>query len=265
MMRCWIALALLDVSWLFGSNFCGPASPWAWIAVVGCGTALLAGIPLRLPSRRDSLVAAALLLPAVWFLPWPHRAAPLLLVGGLVAAAASIPRRWPVPLAQGSIAAGLVLLVQSLAVEAYALLTARGHDLPSPLATFVGAVARLFTAVQKHMLEEAVAELKKAVQLSGGSPTCMANLARAYVASGERSEAERLLQDLLNRSPPGHADHAELAAVYASLGDADQAMSWLEKGFQERFNPSVLLRPGFDPLRSNRRFKALLRRIGLPR
>jgi hypothetical protein len=27
-------------------------------------------------------------------------------------------------------------------------------------------------------------------------------------------------------------------------------MNWLEKGYEERFNPGVLLRPGFDPLRS---------------
>jgi Flp pilus assembly protein TadD len=47
--------------------------------------------------------------------------------------------------------------------------------------------------LQKHMYDEAVAELQKAVQLSGDSPTCIANLARAYVASGKRSEAVKLL------------------------------------------------------------------------
>ena len=53
--------------------------------------------------------------------------------------------------------------------------------------------------------------------------------------------------------------------IYASLGDADQAMNWLEKGYEDRFNPGVLLRPGFDPLRSDSRFQDLLHRIGLPR
>jgi len=118
--------------------------------------------------------------------------------------------------------------------------------------------------LQEHMYEEAVTELKKAVQLSGDSPTCMANLARAYVASGKRSEAEKLLGDLKRRSNPAYSNAPEIAIIYVSLGDADQAMNWLEKGYEERFNPGVLLRPGFDPLRSDSRFQNLVHRIGLP-
>jgi TolB-like protein/DNA-binding winged helix-turn-helix (wHTH) protein/Flp pilus assembly protein TadD len=118
--------------------------------------------------------------------------------------------------------------------------------------------------LQKHMYDEAATELKKAVELSGDSPTCIANLARAYVASGRRSEAEKLLGDLKKRSNATYSNAPEIAIVYASLGDTDQAMNWLEKGYQERFNPGVLLRPGFDPLRSDSRFEELIHRIGLP-
>jgi len=118
--------------------------------------------------------------------------------------------------------------------------------------------------LQKHMYDEAVAELQKAVQLSGSSPTCTANLARAYVLSGKRSEALELLSELKKRSNPGYSNASEIAIVYASLGDKDQAMNWLEKGYEERFNPGVLLRSGFDPLRSDSRFQALVHRIGLP-
>ncbi|MGA8618166.1 MAG: tetratricopeptide repeat protein [Candidatus Sulfotelmatobacter sp.] len=118
--------------------------------------------------------------------------------------------------------------------------------------------------LQKHMCDEAVAELKTAVQLSGGSSAFIANLARAYVASGKRSEAVKLLGDLKKRSNPGYSNASEIAVIYASLGDADQAMNWLEKGYEDRFNPGVLLRPGFDPLRSDSRFQNLVRRIGLP-
>ena len=118
--------------------------------------------------------------------------------------------------------------------------------------------------LQKQLYDEAVAEMQKAVQLSGDSPTCIANLARAYVASGKRSEAAKLLGDLKKRSNPGYSNASEIAMIYASFGDADQAMNWLEKGFEERFNPGVLLRPGFDPLRSDSRFQNLVHRVGLP-
>src|SRR5712692_796566 len=119
--------------------------------------------------------------------------------------------------------------------------------------------------LQKHMKDEAVTELQKAVQLSGDNATCIANLARAYVASGKRSEAVKLLNDLKKGSNPGYSHASEIAVIYAALGDTDQAINWLEKGYEERFNPGVLLRPGFDPLRSDPRFEDLVRRIGLPR
>jgi TolB-like protein/DNA-binding winged helix-turn-helix (wHTH) protein/Tfp pilus assembly protein PilF len=118
--------------------------------------------------------------------------------------------------------------------------------------------------LEKHMYAEAVAELKKAVQLSAGSPSCIANLARAYAASGKRNEAIKLLSDLKKRSNLTYSYGPEIATIYASLGDRDQAMNWLEKAYEERFNPGVLLRPGFDTLRSDPRFEDLTRRVGLP-
>jgi TolB-like protein/DNA-binding winged helix-turn-helix (wHTH) protein/Flp pilus assembly protein TadD len=118
--------------------------------------------------------------------------------------------------------------------------------------------------LQKHMNDEAIAELQKATQLSDGSSACTANLARAYALSGRKSEALGLLNDLKQRSNAGYSNAAEIAGIYAALGDKDQAMTWLEKGYQERFNPGVLTRPSFDPLRSDPRFRALVHRIGLP-
>ena len=118
--------------------------------------------------------------------------------------------------------------------------------------------------LQKHMNDQAIVELQKAEQLSGGSSIVLANLARAYAATGKRSEAIKLLNDLKKRSNPIYSHGSEIAVVYAALGDTDQAMNWLEKGYQERFNPGVLLRPGFDSLRSDPRFEDLVHRIGLP-
>jgi len=118
--------------------------------------------------------------------------------------------------------------------------------------------------LQTHRNAQAIAELQKAVTLSGGNATCEATLARAYAASARRSDAVTLLNDLKGRSDARHSYASEIAAIYASLGDADQAMAWLERGYQERFNPGVLLRPGFDPVRLDPRFESLVARVGLP-
>jgi TolB-like protein/DNA-binding winged helix-turn-helix (wHTH) protein/Tfp pilus assembly protein PilF len=117
--------------------------------------------------------------------------------------------------------------------------------------------------LQKHMRDDAIAEFQKAVQLSEASPICTANLARAYAAAGRKVEAGQLLTALKQRANPAYSNATEIAMVYAALGDKAQAMTWLERGYDERFNPGVLLRPGFDSLRADPRFRAMVNRVGL--
>ena len=74
-------------------------------------------------------------------MPWPYKAVPLAIGAGLALEWAPIPRRWPAALGRGAIRAGLVLLAQSPAMMVYAGFTARGHDLPWPLAWLVGLIA----------------------------------------------------------------------------------------------------------------------------
>ena len=117
--------------------------------------------------------------------------------------------------------------------------------------------------VQTHMYNEAIAELQKAVELSGGDTTFLSSLACAYALSGRRDDAEKLLHNVENRSERGVSNAPGIALIYTKLNQNDEAMSWVQKAFDERFNPSVFLRPAFDSLRSDPRFQALLRHIGL--
>jgi tetratricopeptide (TPR) repeat protein len=119
--------------------------------------------------------------------------------------------------------------------------------------------------VQQHDYNEAIAELQKAIELSPGSTAFTANLAYAYAVSGMRDEAAKKLDDMKNRSPQAFSNAPEIAMVYVGLDQKDQAMAWLEKAYAEHFSPWVLMRPCFDPLRSDPGFEDLVRRIGLPR
>ena len=74
----------------------------------------------------------------------------------------------------------------------------------------------------------------------------------------------KIVKDLEDQQSQHSSTDASIALIYAGLGDKDQAMIWLNKAYQARFNPSILMRPVFDPLQSDPRFQDLLRRIGLP-
>jgi TolB-like protein/DNA-binding winged helix-turn-helix (wHTH) protein/Flp pilus assembly protein TadD len=118
--------------------------------------------------------------------------------------------------------------------------------------------------IEKQMFSQAIAELQQAIRLAGDSPIFVANLARAYVGSNRKAEAVGLLNNLKKRSIPGSPLVEEIAMIYTALGEKDQAILWLEKGYEGRFNPGVLERPCFDALRSDSRFQDLVHRIGLP-
>ncbi|PYV06888.1 MAG: hypothetical protein DMG10_00545 [Acidobacteria bacterium] len=118
--------------------------------------------------------------------------------------------------------------------------------------------------VQNRMYSDAMVEFQKAIELSGANTTFTANLAYVYALAGRRGEAVKILNEQKNRDN-GYSNPAEIALIYVGLGKNDEAMTWLERAYEERFNPSVLARPSFDPLRSDKRFHDLMHRIGLSR
>jgi TolB-like protein/DNA-binding winged helix-turn-helix (wHTH) protein/Tfp pilus assembly protein PilF len=117
--------------------------------------------------------------------------------------------------------------------------------------------------VQVHKYNEAILELQEAIELSRGNPLCTSHLAYAYAVSGRRNEAIKILEDLKNESNRNRSNAADIALIYAGLNERDEAFTWLQKAYEQRFNPSILVRPAFDVLRSDPRFQDLLRRLGL--
>lgn len=118
---------------------------------------------------------------------------------------------------------------------------------------------------QEAMPEKAIPELQKAVSLSGGSSLYLSSLAHAYATVGRRSEAETLLRQLHERAQRTYVPSFHIAIIYTGLAQEDQALVWLEKGYQERSAWMVWLKvdPRLDVLRSDPRFQDLLHRVGL--
>lgn len=111
--------------------------------------------------------------------------------------------------------------------------------------------------VEAGMYPEAIAAGKKAgVSLQ---------LAYIYAVSGKKAEALALLEELLEISKREYVEPMFIVIIYAALGDKEQAMQWLQKGYENRTPYMTYLKtePGLDPLRSDPRFVELCRKMGL--
>jgi tetratricopeptide (TPR) repeat protein len=117
--------------------------------------------------------------------------------------------------------------------------------------------------VQVRDYDNAIRELQQAIELSGGNSLYKSQLGFVYAVSGRRDEALKILSDLQNPLIDKQPHAADIALLCAGLNEKDQAFAWLQRAYEERFNPSILVRPAFDVLRSDPRFQDLLHRLAL--
>ncbi len=116
-------------------------------------------------------------------------------------------------------------------------------------------------------LPEAIAEYQKAVELSNGDQDADASLSHAYAAIGKKAEAEKILRDLELKSKSIYISPYVLATVYAGLGEKDKAFQFLQKAYDERsleISSNLKADLRLDNLRTDPRFQALSRQLGLP-
>jgi predicted Zn-dependent protease len=97
-------------------------------------------------------------------------------------------------------------------------------------------------------------------------PWALGELGRAYALSGKRADAQKVLLRLEGRWPHQHLGAYNVATIYAALGKKDQAFTWLNKAYDDRtvFLVGLKVDPEMDALRSDPRFKDLLRRMNFP-
>jgi len=126
--------------------------------------------------------------------------------------------------------------------------------------------ARLGEAyAEKKLYGQAIAEFQRLADLERGWAWATSDLAYVYAISGDAGRARELLARL-EKPPDGqYVSPPLIADVHAGLGDKQKALDWLEKGVAEGsvWLVYVGVDPRMDSLRTERRFRALVRRVGL--
>ena len=117
---------------------------------------------------------------------------------------------------------------------------------------------------QKSSNKEAIAELTKAQQASGD--VAMASwLGHALAQDGQTKEARRILSEIEEYAKKNYVPPYNLAVLHVGLGERQQAMDLLEKGFADRSLRPVWVKfdPRLDGLRQDGQFLQLIQRMGL--
>jgi TolB-like protein/DNA-binding winged helix-turn-helix (wHTH) protein len=123
----------------------------------------------------------------------------------------------------------------------------------------------------KGMYKESIQELGQCFSLYG-QPEVAAGVQRAFKASGYHGAIRQWAKQMEHLQATHQAFlPGSLAQAYAILGDKDRAFYWLEQAYEHRemvsLDEGVFFlgaEPIYDPLRSDPRFRDLLRRVGLP-
>jgi predicted negative regulator of RcsB-dependent stress response len=112
--------------------------------------------------------------------------------------------------------------------------------------------------------EEALAEMLE-VRPRIRYPRELARIGYVYAAAGKRREAIKILEEMKGLTGKRYNLGTHIAAIYAALGNKDEALAWLKKACDEHEQGVVDLKvnPRLDTLRADPRFVDLLRRVKL--
>ena len=117
----------------------------------------------------------------------------------------------------------------------------------------------------KEMWDDAIAAAQKCVELTGGAVNALSVLGMAYGLAGMKDEALKILERLDGLSKDHYVGSLYKAFVWVGLGEKIKALENLEKAYLERESLMAYINvwPLLDSLRSEPRFKALLKKMNL--
>jgi len=118
----------------------------------------------------------------------------------------------------------------------------------------------------KGMYDNAVKSYTRSSELGTVLKDVLVKTNDVYKKSGWKAYVQFNLDQLVVNAPQRRFPPFMIATFYAKLGRDNEALIWLEKGYEERDFRMTLLSVAFefDRLRSDPRFRELVRRMGLP-
>jgi TolB-like protein/DNA-binding winged helix-turn-helix (wHTH) protein/Flp pilus assembly protein TadD len=118
----------------------------------------------------------------------------------------------------------------------------------------------------KKMYPDADAAFQRVASQWGREPVVVANLAWVYGLAGRKHDAQKLIDELNEVARHRYVAPALFMNAYLGLGYKETALTWMERGIEEH-DPGLIgsrVYPILDPLRSEPRFQAALRRMNFP-
>ena len=159
------------------------------------------------------------------------------------------------------------LSFKTRALVAYVTYALRQYDLAIEQFSSLGDDFGLGWAYrEKKMYPEAIAALERSLSRSGQHELPLASLAGVYGLAGRKGQALKLIDELKERARLHYVPGSLFAEAYIGLGEKDQAMAWLERAYEQHVQEMVDIKayPGWEALRSEPRFEALMRRMNFP-
>lgn len=118
----------------------------------------------------------------------------------------------------------------------------------------------------KGMRKEYVENLERALVLYG-FPQIAESMRREYAAHGYVKSVQKVSTEFERLQASGKFYLAGYVTdLYMTIGEKEKAFHWMEYAFQQRdtMMPFLNCDPEWDPIRSDPRFKDIVRRVGLP-
>jgi serine/threonine-protein kinase len=130
-----------------------------------------------------------------------------------------------------------------------------------------GAAYWMLGLIQEQLkdFDESEAAFQRAVHLSPNMPRVHGALGRTFALSGRQRQALEVLEKLEAFAKQRYVSPMEFAWIHFALEQTDQGFRWLTKASDERAFELIHLKVDarFDPLRDDRRFGAIMNRLGL--